>query len=70
MRSAEREVGGAGGVDVEDVRQYLSSMAKCAHVLSAPVLSTPGMMSWRLLTMDFFSFSVHLHVVSCGCTIQ
>ena len=28
-------------------------MAKCAHVLSSPVLSTPGMMSRRLWTMYF-----------------
>ena len=47
--------GGAGGVDAEEVKrpdikccQYLSSMEKCAHVLSAPVLSTPGMMRQRL----------------------
>ena len=52
MRSSE---GVGGGVDVEEVprpeikcRQYLSSMKKCAHVLSAPVSSTPGMMSRRL----------------------
>ena len=55
MRSLEGVGGGAGGADVEEVprpeikcRQYLSSMEKCAHVLSAPVLSAPGMMSWRL----------------------
>ena len=47
--------GGEGGVDVEefprpDIKccQYLSSMAKCAHVLSVTSLSTSGMMSWRL----------------------
>ena len=47
--------GGAGGVDVEEVprpeikcRQYLSSIEKCAHVLSAMALSTPGMISRRL----------------------
>ena len=47
--------GGAGGVDVEEVTrheikccQYLSSRAKCAHVLSAPVISTPSMMRPRL----------------------
>ena len=52
--------GGSGGVDVEEVtrpeikcRQYLSSMAKCAHVLSAPFFPTPGVMSLSLLTMDF-----------------
>ena len=28
--------------------QYLSMMEKCAHVLSAPVFSTPGMMRRRL----------------------
>ena len=46
---------GAGGVDVEELlrpeikfRQYLSSREKCAHVLSAPVLSTPGMTRRRL----------------------
>ena len=55
MHSAEGGGGGAGGVDVEEVprpkikcRHYLLSMAKCAHVLSAPVLSTPGMMRRRL----------------------
>ena len=45
MRSAEGGLGeGAGGSDAEDVprpdikcRQYLSSMEKCAHILSAPV---------------------------------
>ena len=47
--------GGVGGVDAKEVTrpeikccQYLSSMTKCAHVLSAQVLSTPGMISWRL----------------------
>ena len=52
---------GVGGVDVEEVLRpeikfclYLSSMVKWAHVLSDPVLSTPGMMSRRLWTMDFF----------------
>ena len=52
--------GGSGGVYFKEVlrpeikcRQYLSSMAKCAHVLSAPVLSTPGIISRRLRTMDF-----------------
>ena len=51
----QREGGGADGVDVEEVprpeikcSQYLSLMAKCAHILSAPVFSTPGMMSRRL----------------------
>ena len=51
----------AGGVDVEEVprpeimcRHYLSSIAKCAHVLNPPVLSTPGMMRRRFWTMDFF----------------
>ena len=56
MHSAEGGGGGvSGGVDVEEVPrpvikvcQYLSSMAKCSHVLSAPVFSTPGMMSRRL----------------------
>ena len=55
MRYAEGGGGGAGGVDVEEVprpdikcSQYQSSMAKCAHVLSAPVFSTPGMMRRRL----------------------
>ena len=55
---ALKSEGGSGGVYVEEVprpdikcRQYLSSMAKCAHVLSAPVLSTPGMMRRRLWTM-------------------
>ena len=54
MRSAEGE-GESGGVDVEEVprpeikcSQYLSSMAKCAHVLSAPFFFTCGMMSRRL----------------------
>ena len=48
-------MGWAGGVDVEKFTrpeikccQYLSSMEKCAHVLSVPVLSTPGIMSLRL----------------------
>ena len=47
--------GGSGGFDDKEVlrpeincRQYLSSMEKCAHISSAPVLSTPGMMSRRL----------------------
>ena len=55
MRSAEGGGGGACVVYVEEVPrteikccQYLSSMVKCAHVLSAPVLSPPGMMSRRL----------------------
>ena len=46
---------GAGGVDVEEVPrpkikccQYLASMEKCTHILSAPFLSTPGMMIRRL----------------------
>ena len=45
----------SGGVYVEEIPrseikcyQYLSSMIKCAHVLSAPVSSTPGMMNWKL----------------------
>ena len=54
--SALQKGGGGGvGVDVEyfprpeiNFRQYLSSMAKCAHVLSATVFSTPGMISRRL----------------------
>ena len=55
MRSLEGVGGGAGGADVEEVprpeikcRQYLSSIEKCAHVLSAMALSTPGMISRRL----------------------
>ena len=47
--------GGSGGVDAEAVLrpeikccQYLSSRAKCAVVLSAPVLSTSVMMRRRL----------------------
>ena len=59
-RGGGRWGGGTGEVDVEEVprpetkcRQYLSSMAKCAHVLSAPVFPTPGTMSRRLRTMDF-----------------
>ena len=51
---------GAGVVDVEDLPspeieclQYLSSRGKCTHVLSALVLSTPGMTSQRLWMMDF-----------------
>ena len=54
MRFAEGG-GGGGGVYVKEVtrpgikrHQYLSSMAKCAHVLGALIFSTPGMMSWRL----------------------
>ena len=50
-----REEGGSVGVDVEEFprpdincRQYISSMEKCAHVLSAPVFSTPGMIRQRL----------------------
>ena len=31
----------------------MSSMANCAHVLSAPVFPTPSMMRRRLWTMDF-----------------
>ena len=57
MRSSEGGVGGggSGGVDIKELprpeikcRQYLSSREKRAHVLSAPVLSTPGMTRKRL----------------------
>ena len=35
-------------------------MAKCAHVLRAPVFCTPGMTIWRLWTVDFlFVCSTH-----------
>ena len=54
MSALCRGGGGAGGVDVEEVPrpeikccQYLSSMEKRSHVLSAPVLSTSGTMSQR-----------------------
>ena len=47
--------GWSGGVDAKEIprpeikcRQYLLSMEKCTHVLSALVLSTPGMMSLSL----------------------
>ena len=52
--------GRTGAVDVKEVPrpaikccQYLSSIAKWTHVLSALVFPTPDMMSWRLWTMDF-----------------
>ena len=48
------------GVDVKELpmpeikcRQYLSSREKCNHILSAPVLSTPGITRRRLCTMYF-----------------
>ena len=45
----------AGGIDAEELPmpeikccQYFSSREKWAHVLSAPVFPTSGMMRWRL----------------------